>query len=263
MLDLSICIVTMNHLDVLRPCLESINKNRPSKYSFEVIIVDNCSKDGTRTYLENCDFNFKMKYIENRRKYNYAKNNNIPMKNASGRYYLILNPDTIILPQTLDFMINYMEENPEVGASACKLLYGDMSFQENCRRFPILKYVIASRFKSWGINLFGKLADNYIQCSPNDIAPKPVNYIIGACMFLRKDAIKDIGGFDERFLLYFEDTDLCFRLWKNNWEIWYVPDVSIIHLYDRGASKSVINKKAILQVYTLILFYLKNYFNII
>jgi len=262
-IDLSICIVTMNHKEVLLPCLKSINENRPSKYSFEVIIVDNCSNDGTEQCIMDSNFDFKMKYIKNRRKYNYAKNNNIAMKNSLGKYYLILNPDTIILPNTLDFMINYMEENPKVGASACKLVYRDMSFQENCRRFPAPKYAVASRFKSWGLNLFNKFAEEYIQCSEYDNSPKPVDYIIGAYMFLRREAIDDVGMFDERFILYAEDTDLCFRLWLHNWEVWYVPNVSIVHLYDRGATKSIINKKAVIQFYTLILFYLKNYLKII
>ena len=103
----------------------------------------------------------------------------------------------------------------------------------------------------------------YILSKPYDIKPKPVDYFIGACMFLRHDAISEVGMFDERFVLYAEDTDLCFRLWKNSWEVWYVPNVSIIHLYDRGAAKSIINKKSLIQLYTLILFYLKNYLKII
>ena len=263
MIDLSICIVTMNHKKVFEYCLKSIENNPPENYSYEIVVVDNCSSDS----IDEVVFKYKdllpITFIKNYKRLNFSENNNICMRKSRGRYYLILNPDTIIFSQTLDYMISFMDNHPKIGASSCKLLYNDKSFQENCRRFPKLSYVISNRLNSLGISIFNKTRDKYIQCSPNDISPKPVDWIIGAFMLLRRSTITEVGMFDERFTLYFEDTDLCFRIWEKGWEVFYVPQVSIIHLYERSASKSLLNKKAVIQIYTLILFYFKNYFKMI
>jgi len=262
-MDLSICIVSMNNRNVIEECISSIYNNPPSKYSFEVIVVDNCSIDGTQVYLEEISSKYSnLIVIINQISLNFAQNNNKAIKCAQGSIVLILNPDTLIKRKTLNFMVDYMLSNAKVGASSCKLLYPDGSFQDSARRFIKVKYLLASRFKVWGIAKFESLNEEYIMSKEYDTVPKNVDYILGACMFVKREVFTEIGLFDERFLLYAEDTDLCYRIWKSGWSVTYVPNVEIIHIYARTGAKKIFSKAAIYQLYTALLFYSKHYWKI-
>ena len=263
-MDLSICIVSMNHIKVLKECIDSIYQNSPKKYSFEIIIVDNCSKDGTQNILKRyLKKNKNLKVIFNTQKRNFAENNNIAIRQSKGKYLLILNPDTIVHENTLDYMIDYLKFNEFVGAATCKLTYEDGSFQDSARRFIKLKYMLASRFKAWGLFNFRNINDEYILAKESDTKPKEVDWILGACMFIKKQVLEEIGLFDERFILYAEDTDLCYRIKQAGWKIMYVPNVSIVHIYKRAAANHIFSKTAFLQLYTTYLFYAKHYWKII
>lgn len=263
-MDLSVCIVSMNHKDVLADCLDSIYKNYPKRYSLEVIVVDNCSEDGTRGLLEQYSKKYNnLKLVFNSKNRNFSENNNIAIVQSTSKYLLILNPDTIIHQNTLDYMVDYLKDNKSVGAATCKLTYGDGSLQESCRRFLKLRYQISSRLKTWGLITSRKFYDEYIMSKENDVIPKEVDWILGACMFIKREVIDEVGLFDERFVLYFEETDLCYRIKQAGWKIMYVPHVSIVHLYARTGAKHVLSKAAFLQLYTLLLFYAKHYWKIL
>ncbi len=261
-IDLSICIVAMNHRQVLEECLRSIYSNPPKKYSFETIVLDNCSTDGTFAWLaseqKECQ---NLIVIRGDRIRNFSKNNNICIRRSKGHILLILNPDTIIFDGTCDGMTEYMLQNPEVGACTCRLLYPDGTFQESARKFIKLKYMLSSRLQAWGIPLFHAIYDDYIMSKPQDSVPKLVDSILGACMFVRRTALDRVGLFDEKFLLYAEDTDLCFRLKQAGWKITYVPYYIVVHIYARAGTR--LGKAAFLQLYTATLFYAKHYWKII
>jgi len=263
-MDLSICIVSMNHKQVLDDCLKSIFENSPLNYSYEIIIVDNCSVDGSREMLEKYSVEHSnTKVFFNSTIKSFSANNNIAMSKSGGRYFLILNPDTIIYSGTLDYMLDYMKVHNAVGATTCKLIYADGSLQENCRRFLKIKYQIASRLNTWGFRIFEKWNDEYIMSKEGDTEPKEVDWILGACMFIRKEVIDQVGKFDERFLLYFEETDLCYRIRQTDWKIMYVPEVSIVHLYARMGAKKFFSKYSFFQFYSLFIFYAKHYWKIL
>lgn len=264
MINLSICIVTMNHLKEIGNCLYSIYNNQTKNYTLEVIVVDNNSSDGTVDLLESytkSSTNFIL--IKNKCIKNFSENNNIAINKASGKIILILNPDTIIHENTLEYMVRYLLKNPSVGAATCKLLYLNGDFQDCARRYIKVKYIINSRLKSWGICYSKNNYQEYIMSKDTDKVPKSVDYILGACMFVKMEVFKSVGIFDERFLLYGEDTDLCYRIKQKGWDIHYVPAVSITHLYARSGAKKIFSMPAFLQIYTTFLFYAKHYWKII
>lgn len=263
-MDLSICIVSMNHRVFLAECLDSIYKNYSKRYSLEVIVVDNCSEDGTRNLLEQYSKKYtNLTLVFNSENRNFSENNNIAITQSTGKYLLILNPDTIVQQHTLDYMLDYLENAESVGAATCKLTYADGNLQESCRRFPKLRYQISSRLKTWGLITSKKLYDEYITSKENDLVPKEVDWILGACMFIKKKVIDEVGFFDERFFLYFEETDLCYRIKQGGWKIMYVPHVTIVHIYARTGAKRIFSKTAFIQLYTLLLFYAKHYWKIL
>lgn len=254
--DLSVCIVGINHVEHLRDCLASLFEHRPSRYSFEVILVDNGSTDGTAAFVE--ARYPAVQVIRNPVPSNFSQNYNLAMRAGAGRYFLVLNPDTVLHPKTLDALLEFMEANAAVGASTCRLLYPDGTFQENCRRFPRLRFVLASRLHALGWVRRTRALEEYVMARPEDAEPKPVDYVLGALMLLRAEALRDIGMFDERFLLYAEDTDLCYRMWQGGWHVYYVPGVSAIHVYARAGARRLLSTASLKQVYTLLLFYAKH-----
>ena len=263
-MDLSICIVSMNHSKVLKNCLDSIIRNKPDNYSFEVIVVDNCSTDDTFQWLTPmANLHKNIKVVKNTEIKNFAANNNIAIRNAVGNVLLILNPDTLIHPGSLDYMVAYVTSDPTVGAATSKLVYLDGEFQDSARRFITFKYMFFSRLKAWNIYDNARINDEYILSKAEDNEPKEVDYILGACMFIKKEVFDAVGLFDERFLLYAEDTDLCYRIKKQKWKVMYNPKVAITHIYARSGAKRKFSKPAFLQIYTAILFYAKHYWGIV
>ncbi len=261
---LSICIVSMNHSALLKNCLDSIYKYRPVKYSFEIIVVDNCSSDDTRDWLnEYASDKQELIPIWNSEIFNFSKNNNIAIERSSGSVLLILNPDTLIHKDTLDNMIEFLLGSEDNGAATCKLVYQDGSFQYSARKFLKIKYILASRLNTLGYKVLTNTYNEYNMSKQTDINPKEVDYILGACMFIKKDVLDEVGLFDERFVLYGEDTDLCFRIKKSGKKIYYNPCHSITHIYARTSAKGICRKEFYLQLYTTFLFYLKNYLGLI
>jgi len=261
--DISVCLISTNELAVLKNCLDSIVKYEKYNCSIEIVVVDNASTDGTEDYLRDNNFKIPLKYVKNTKKLSFAANNNIAMSIAQGQYYLILNPDTIIIENAIDRMKQYLDNNNSVACVAPKLLYEDYSFQENCRKFPKVRYLISSRLNSLGLKIFTKANKDYQLVNQSINEPMYVDWVLGACMLIRSSIIEDIGGFDEKYIYYFEDTDLCWRMKSHGWQISYLPSAEVIHLYKRQAAESFLNRKAILQFYTITIFYFKNYFKII
>jgi hypothetical protein len=264
MFDLSICTISTNEWHFLSQCISSIRSEVDNSFKVQLVVVNNCSADFDYSLLSSSDDPFlKIEVINNTEKKTFAANNNMAIKKSESKNLLILNPDTIIHGGTLKYMVNFLNKSPEVGAATCKMTFPDGNFQENCRRFIKLKYLVASRLKTWRIIDLKKITDDYIMCREGDSEAKEVDYILGACMFVKKKLFDEVGLFDERFILYAEDTDLCYRIRRANWKIFYVPNVSITHYYARTAARNIFSKASFLQVYTALLFYLKHYWGII
>lgn len=239
-IDVSIVIVNYNVKDFLYKCLDSVRK-ASKNLSVETIVIDNDSSDGSVEYLK--PLFTEVNFITSKINLGFGKANNLGFDLAKGKYILILNPDTILEEKTLEVMYNYMEKNPKVGISGCKVLNSDGTFQAACRRgFPT---PWASFTKLSGLQsifpkskFFGKYNMTYKSTDETYY----IDAVIGAFMFARNDVIKELNGFDPEFFMYGEDIDLCYRTQKLGYEVAYVHSTSIIHFKGESTKRSKINE---------------------
>ncbi|MBI5401948.1 MAG: glycosyltransferase [Ignavibacteriae bacterium] len=237
MTDISIVIVNYNVKDHLDACLASIYKSNNNKYGIEIFIVDNNSIDGSSSFLKGKYPNAN--YIENEKNLGFSKANNIALKRVSGKYVLILNPDTILEEGTFEKLISFCENNKEVGAISSKLIMANGKLDLACKRsFPSLGVALP---RITGLSklfpksrLFGKYNLTYL----DENETHEVDAVCGAFMFIPKYVLDKAGLFDEDYFMYGEDLDLCFRIKKNGYKIYYYPEVKTVHLKGESTKKS-------------------------
>jgi GT2 family glycosyltransferase len=214
-MDLSIIIVNWNTAELLIQCLESVYKNG-SRYSFEVIVVDNGSNDGSPSLV--AEQFPEVILIRNDQNLGFAPANNQGLSRGTGRYFMLLNSDTVVLPGVLDAMIQLADNHPEVGVLGPRLLNMDNTIQESWASFP-----------SFLSELLGK---DFRVSQPVAKVPHAydVDIVKGACMLVRSETIAEAGPLDGDFFFYSEEIDWCYRIKKKNWKVWYLMDIEIYHL---------------------------------
>lgn len=221
--DLSIIVVNWNTCELLAQCLQSLEDTiRDSSY--EVWVVDNGSSDGSvemvrerfpRTHL-----------IVNMENVGFARANNQAIDCCRGRYLLLLNSDTKVLPGALGELVRFMDDHRGAGVAGARLLYSDGTFQASHSPFPTLwreflmlsglgRRLVRPRYPSYGPEV--------------EKGDQQVDYVEGACLLARREAIDQVGGLDERIFMYAEDVDWCYRFAQAGWEVWYLPQVRIVH----------------------------------
>jgi O-antigen biosynthesis protein len=226
-INLSVIIVSYNVKEFLHQTLLSVQKAAKG-INCEIWVVDNASLDGTAAFIKR---SFpEVKLIANKENLGFGKANNQALKDASGKYVLFLNPDTIVQDDTFTKMIRYMDANEQIGLSGCKILNADGTLQAACRRsmptpgVAIPKMLGLSRLfpKS---RFFGRYNLTYLD--PDE--SYSVDAVSGSFMFARTALMQELGGFDEAFFMYGEDLDLCYRVKKAGFDVWYAAETSIIH----------------------------------
>ena len=256
-IDISIVIVNYNVKDFLHQCLTSIEKAK-NNLSIEVFIVDNNSADGSIDFLEPLFPQFK--FIRSDVNLGFPKANNIAIKQAIGKYLLILNPDTILAEDTLIKMFNFMDNNPEIGISGCKVLNADGSFQLACRRgFPTPWTSFCKLFGLQKLFPNSELFARYNQTFRSVDKTYTIDAVIGAFMFCDTKLIKEIGGFDEAYFMYGEDLDLCRQAQLRNRSVVYYHETSIIHFKGESTKRSSIDE--IKHLYEAMEIFAKKYFS--
>ncbi|MFT9495339.1 glycosyltransferase family 2 protein [Anaerosolibacter sp.] len=257
-MDISIIIVNYNTKDLTLQTIQSVCKSK-TQFAYEVIVVDNASTDDSIQAIR--DEFPQITVIQNDKNLGFSKANNIGIKQATGRYILLLNSDTVVMEDTLELMVNFMDENKDVGASGCKVILPDGSLDKACKRsFPTplnaiynalkldVLYPASKRFGQYNLTYLDNNKIHYIDC------------LVGAFMMVRREAIEQVGMLDEEFFMYGEDIDWCYRIKLAGWKIVYYPLVKIIH-YKGGSSKKR-NPKLIYEFYrAMYLFYKKHYKN--
>jgi len=239
-IDLSIIIVNYNVKEFIQNLLESI-KSASKGLKTEVIIVDNASDDGSIDLIRH-------KYpevtlIENSRNLGFSRANNLGLKIARGKYLLLLNPDTLVKEDTFEKMILFFESTPDAGMAGCKLLNTDGTLQLACRRgFP---GPWASFTKVTGLStLFPRspLFARYNLTFLDENQTYAVDAISGAFMMIRREVYDKTGGLDETFFMYGEDLDLCYRVNKAGFKVYYVHTTEIIHYKGESTKRSNLNE---------------------
>ena len=225
---MSIVIVSFNSRDVLLPCLESIYASSP-RLSFEVILVDNGSKDGS---LQEVRLRFpSVTVIESGYNSGYTGGNNIGYRQAIGRNVLFLNPDTLINDGALDGLVSRADSDPRCGAIGPKIQRQDGSLQLSCYRSPTVINVLCSVLFLDYIPCWESLSGIKTHYRAEEYMKEmEVDAVSGCCLLVPKVVLDKIGGFDEEYWMYGEENDLCERIRKSGYRILYTPLVSIVHL---------------------------------
>ena len=237
-MDLSIIIVNYNQKNFCNLCLQNIKKAN-IKLDYEIIIIDNASQDGSKNFLLKYQkVNHNIKIIFNNSNNGFAKANNQGIKLAQGKYILILNPDAIVSPNSIETLYQFMENHPEAGISGPKLLNPDKSIQYSCLRFPHWYTPALRRTFLNKLNIFQKKLDDYLMKDFDHKETRKVDWLLGAALMIRKSSLDKIGFFDERFFLYFEDVDLAQRMHQAKFKVYYVPQSIMYHFHQRLSAKS-------------------------
>ncbi len=244
MVDLSVLIVNWNVAPLLRRCLDSIAASpgvsvagRPGDLAVEVIVVDNASRDESRAMLAR-EFPW-VRVIANEVNMGFTRANNQALAEARGRYLLFLNPDTEVVGDALRTMVRYMDDHPDVGALGPQLRYPDGRIQSSRRRFPTLAtaFLESTVLHQWWPN--NPVARRYHLADRPDDQEQEVDWVVGACLLVRRRAIEQVGGFDERFFMYSEELDWCRRARALGWRIVYLPAAQVIHHEGRSSEQAV------------------------
>lgn len=232
--DLSIGIVSYKGKDLLRQCLASIYRNTVEA-TFEVILVDNNSRDGTIEAVTN---QFPMvQLIINDKNVGFSQANNQALIASKGKYILWLNPDTVVLPNALDTLVEFMNSCPEIGILGPKVLNSDGTLQGQCRRGLPTPWAIFC-YLSGLSRIFPKSERfaQYLMTYRDENFSHEVNAVSGSCLMVRREVMDQIGLLDEDYFMYGEDLDYCLRAKQAGWKVYYVSQAQVIH-YGGAASK--------------------------
>lgn len=232
-IDVSIVIVNWNTCDILRNCLKSI-KDKTKGVKYEVIVIDNDSSDGSDEMVENEFKEFTL--IRSGDNLGFAKGNNLAINMLKGEYTFLLNPDTILTYDLVAALHSYIIDNKDIGILAPRLLNGDLTFQSSYSSFPTIKELI--RYNLVSIAKIPFILTNKLEDLKNTKAySRNVDWVRGAAMLMPTELFLKIGGFSEDYFMYYEDTDICYKTWKENYRVYYKADETLIHLYNQSASK--------------------------
>lgn len=258
--DLSVVILNWNARDFLVAALGSIIKQE-WRHAIELIVVDNFSQLDDSAETVRRDFP-QAQLIVTEKNLGFSTGNNIGLRAARGRYVLFLNPDTLVHDGALDTLLDWMEAHPRAGAGGPKMTYPDGQLQASSRAFPSFG---AGIFRN---TIFGRLwpgnpwARSYLMEASRNDQPSQADWLSGSALLVRREALDEItdasGAWDEKYFMYCEDVDLCWRLKARGWERWYIPAAHITHRI--GASSDWAQGAMIRQHHgSMLRFYFKNY----
>lgn len=221
---LDIVIVSFRCRELLRSCLRSLARRSASNQC--VYVVDNASGDGTAEMVAS-EFPDVWLTVADRN-LGFAAACNIGIAEGAAPYVLVLNPDTEVEAHALDTLLALMEERPEIGICGCRLDRPDGTFDHAARRsFPT---ILGALGHFTGIGRGPHAPRRLAQYRAPDVLAGPVDAVNGAFMLIRRSALDQVGGFDERYWMYMEDLDLCYRFARAGWVTWYEPSVSVVHV---------------------------------
>jgi GT2 family glycosyltransferase len=231
---LSIIIVNWNTRDITRDCLRSIDGHL-SGISYEVIVVDNASADGSADMIR-AEFP-EVRLIANDINLGFGRANNQAMRVARGDYFLLLNSDTLVFDDAIQQLVQFVATQPTIGIAGCKLVFEDRSLQSSCSRFPSIRMALLEElmlYKFLPRRLRGELLLGGYW--PHDHA-RDVEVVWGAVMLVRREVFEQTGGFDERIFMYGEDLEWCMRVRDCGWRIAFTNACAIVHLNHKSAEK--------------------------
>jgi len=255
--DISVVIVNLNTSDLLKSCLTSLESERTT-LGLEVLVIDNGSGDGSvemvRTHFPH------VVLTANGRNEGFARPNNAGMRQARGRYLLLLNSDTEVRPGALRTMVRFLEDHPEAGACGPKLMFPDGKTQRSVKGFPTLFTHLCDMLFLDAVfpesRLFGRGEQRYFDYT----RAAQVDHVMAAAFLVRRETYESVGPLDERFAIYYNDMDWCFRMNAAGWQIWYLPDAEVIHYL--GKTVGAVNTRFALfdMLYNNVMFFYQKHY---
>lgn len=244
---LSIILISWNSRPMLERCLLSLSKMY-ARPDVEIIWVDNGSSDGASQMVASLWPGVRIVGLDRNYGVAYARNRGLEM--SRGKYLLLLDDDTESTSEVIDFMVEYMDANPDVGVCACALRDACGNLQASFKPYPGLGVKVRNVLKSWLKKESGKA-----------LLPKHMiepEYVIGACQLIRREAFDKVGLLDERIFYGPEDADFCIRVRKAGYRVCYLPTVSIMHRWRRISNRNPFSRISRLHIKALLYFYLKH-----
>jgi hypothetical protein len=188
--------------------------------------VDNASTDGTSRFIAVDHPGIIL--ISNKENIGFAAANNQAIKTTDSKYILLINSDCEVYKDSIDKLIDYMDKNPRVAAAGPKIINSDGSVQYSCRSFPSF-FSAAAHSVLVHIYPNNPVSRKYMMTGIRRDRPVSVDWVSGSCMMIRRKALEETGPLDEKYFMYVEDLDICYRMWKKDWEVHYVPDSEVLH----------------------------------
>lgn len=231
---LSIIIVSWNVKQYLEQCLASIQPFTQT-HACEVIVVDNCSSDGSVAWLEQNASHCTL--IKSDKNIGFGPANNLGIRIAKGRYLFLLNPDTIVVGDAIESMLAFLESNPGTGCAGAKLLNPDRSLQVSSYPFPT---VFREFWRLFHLDQF-RVISQYPKKTWDSQQPVSVDVLQGAAIMIPRDVLDQAGVFDERFFMYTEEVDLCYRIKKIGFQNFWLPNAEVIHFGGQSTRQAALS----------------------
>jgi GT2 family glycosyltransferase len=251
---LSIIVVGWNVKTDLLGCLGSIEANRPHA-EYEIIVVDNASTDSSVIDVQRQFPNVTV--IANGINRGFAAANNQGFEDSRGDYVLFLNPDTIVESGSLDTLIGFMDDNEDVGVCGPKLLNDDGTIQPSVRQFPTFRGTLHCHTVFRLSRVFQRQYKKWLMKDFRHDRQMDVDQVMGAALMARRSVIEQVGKMDERYFMYYEEVDLCYRIKGAGWRVVFVPEAVITHLGGKSAEQIPLERR-IMMLRSLLSFFRKH-----
>lgn len=231
-MDLSILVVNYKNKDKTLRCIESIKRADLTGLTYEIILVDNNSGDSIIEDLKrSCP---EIKGVQSERNRGMGGGNNLAARGAVGLYLLLLNNDTLLKPDSVRILLDFYNSHRNSGLVGPKLQYPDGRLQYTCLRFP---GILTPLYRRTFLGQFAKRHLAYFLYEDYDHqTAREVDWVQGSAMLIKRSLFEELAGFDERFFMYFEDIDLCRRIWQSGWKVFYCPEAVMIHDHARASA---------------------------
>ena len=242
MKDINIVFVNYKRRDDISQAIASLFLDiQNCKYDVQITVVDNSLNEDK--IKEEFESKFpQVNYVDAGGNVGFGKGNNLGFRNTEARYYFAMNPDTLIPEnsRTIERIVEFMDSHPKIACIGPKLLHMDDTLQYTCYRFDLpsilikpLKQINFDKKYKW----VKKHADKLEMKDFDHNSTRPVDWVLGAAMIVRKEVADDIGFFDEKYFMYLEDADWCHRMWEKKYPVYYVHDIVIKHVHTRESAK--------------------------
>ena len=240
-MDLTVAVINYNTREHLRRCLDSM----PAEVGgapLRLLVIDNASPDNSAAMVAT-HYRQRVELIANRANVGFARAVNQAMDKTSTRYVLVLNADIEVQPGALEALYEFMEQTPQAGMAGARLVDAEGNLQHSCRTFYTASTILMRRTPLGKLMPRNRPVREHLMLDWDHEDVRTVDWLQGACLMLRREAMEQIGGMDERFFLYFEDVDLARRMTEAGHGVFYVPDACLVHHYRRGSHGGLISSE--------------------